>query len=97
MTRFEQRTFYQTPAWRRASRACRARAGWLCERCEAEGFTEAARVAHHRIPLDAGGAKLAESNLEALCKICHSEAHNRGPSEEQRAWSKYLSHLRKTI
>ena len=97
MTRIEQRKFYQTPAWRRASRACRERAGWLCERCKAEGFTEAAALAHHRIALDAGGAKLADSNLESLCRRHHEAQHDRGPTEEQRAWSKYLSHLRKTI
>ena len=70
------------------------RAG-LCERCKAEGFTEAAAVAHHRIPLDAGGPKF--EGLQALCRRHHEALHNRGPSEEQRAWSKYLSHLRETI
>ena len=95
MTRIEQRKFYQTPAWRRASRACRARAGGLCERCKAEGFTEAAALAHHRIPLDAGGPKF--EGLEALCFRHHEAQHDRGPSEEQRAWSTYLSHLRETI
>ena len=43
----------------------------LCERCAAEGYTKGAAVAHHKTPLDAAGGaklKLAESNLEALCR-----------------------------
>ena len=95
MNRIEQKKFYQTPAWRRASRACRAAAGWLCVRCKAKGFTVAAALAHHKTPLDAGGAKFGP--LEALCRICHESEHGRAPNEEQRAWSKYLSHLRETI
>ena len=95
MTRNEQRKFYQTPAWRRASRACRARVNFLCERCAKNGFTVAARVAHHRTPLDAGGAKFGP--LEALCQICHESEHGRGPSQEQRAWSTYLAELRRKV
>ena len=95
MTRFEQRKFYQTTAWRRASRACRERAGWLCERCKAAGYTVGAAVAHHKTPLDAGGAKFGP--LEALCRICHEETHGRAPNEQQRAWSNYISHLRAPI
>ena len=94
MNRNEQRQFYQTPAWRKASKRYR----WehpLCERCKAKGFTVAAALAHHKTPLDAGGAKFGP--LEALCRICHEEAHNRAPNEQQRAWNAYLSHLRETI
>ena len=93
--RAEQRAFYATRKWRRASRACRYRAGWLCERCKAAGFTMPAEVAHHRTPLDAGGAKF--EGLEALCRLCHESEHNRGPNEEQRAWGKYIAELRRTI
>ena len=95
MNRIEQRKFYASPQWRRASRACRERAGWLCERCAAEGFTEAARVAHHRIPLDEGGPKF--EGLEALCRRHHEGLHDRGPSDEQRAWKEYISQQRGTI
>ena len=100
MTRLQQRRFYHTPAWRNASRACRARAGWLCERCKAEGFTEAARLAHHKTPLDAGGSKFGGRNgdgLEAICYRHHQEVHDRTPNLQRQAWSQYLSHLRKTI
>ena len=54
-----------------------------------------AEVAHHRTPLDAGGAKF--EGLEALCRLCHESEHNRGPNEEQRAWGKYIAELRRTI
>ena len=95
MTRFEQRAFYQTPAWRRASKSCRARAGWLCERCKPR--TVAAAVAHHVRPLDEDGAKLDQKNLMALCRDCHEEVHNRAPNEQQRAWGKYIAELREKI
>ena len=67
MNRAQQRAFYQGRDWRRASYACRERAGWLCEICKAEGFTKAAQLAHHVKPVLKGGAKLDEENLQALC------------------------------
>ena len=97
MNRATAREFYQSPTWRRAARACRARAGWLCVRCKAEGYTVAAALAHHRIPLDQNGPPLAETNLEAICHRHHQEAHGCEPNEEQRAWGKYVAELRRTI
>ena len=55
----------QVRAWRRASRLVVLAAGWLCVRCRAKGFTVAAALAHHRKPLEAGGAPLDVANLEA--------------------------------
>ena len=55
----------------------------------------AAALAHHKTPLDEGGAKFGA--LEALCRFCHESEHNRGPSEEQREWSMYIAELRRTI
>ena len=52
-------------------------------------------MAHHKVPLAAGGPKLSEGNLEALCRLCHESEHNRGPNEEQRAWGKYIAELRR--
>ena len=95
MTRHQQREFYQTRAWRRAARACRERAGWLCERCKAEGLTAAAAVAHHKTPLDKGGAKFGP--LIALCRTCHESEHDRAPSEQQKEWNEYIDKLRKRI
>ena len=57
-------------------------------------------MAHHRTALDAAGGaklKLAESNLEALCRECHEAHHDRGPSEQQREWGRYIAELRRTI
>ena len=84
-----------SPAWRRAAWACRERAGWLCERCAAQGLTVGAVLAHHKTPLNEGGAKFGP--LEALCRIHHESEHNRGPSEQQREWGKYIAELRRTI
>ncbi len=43
----------------------------LCERClEAGRYVPAAEV-HHKLALDKGGTN-DESNLQALCKSCHS-------------------------
>ncbi len=75
--------------------ACRAEAGWLCSRCKAEGFTEAAVLTHHRIPLDAGGPKF--EGLEALCRIHHEQSHDRAPSKQQQEWSVYIAELRRKI
>ena len=95
MTRAALQKFYQTPAWRKAARACRARAGWMCERCKSEGLTVAAALAHHKIPLDEGGPKF--EGLEALCRMHHEIEHNRQPNAQQREWGKYLAELRQTI
>ena len=75
--------------------ACRERSGFLFERCRRDGFTVGAQVAHHRTPLDAGGAKF--EGLEALCRICHESSHNRGPSKQQQEWSVYIAELRRKI
>ena len=63
----QRRKFYSSREWRRASYAARERAGFLCQRCKAEGFTKAAQLVHHVKPVSEGGAKLDEKNLQALC------------------------------
>ena len=55
----------------------------------------AATLAHHKTPLNDGGAKF--EGLEALCRICHEAEHDRAPNEQQREWGKYLAKLRRTI
>ena len=95
MKRIETQRFYNSRPWRNLSRACRARAGWLCENCKPR--TVAAVLAHHIKPITEGGAPLEISNTRALCFDCHSEIHNRAPNAEQRAWSIYLRELRNTI
>ena len=96
MTRAEQRRFYQSREWRRASYACRERARWLCGRCASEGFTKAAELAHHIKPVKDGGEKLAEENLEAICFTHHELEHGRA-NEQKRAWGRYLQELMDTL
>ena len=94
MTHAQQRKFYQSREWRRASYACRERAGWLCERCKPR--TVAAQLAHHINPVTEGGAKLDPENLEACCFPCHESLHGRA-SEARRDWTRYLQELMETI
>ena len=57
--------------WRRL-RANKLQIDPLCERCAAQGRTEAAREVHHRITIDEAPARRLDlSNLEALCIVCH--------------------------
>ena len=94
MNRAQQARFYQGREWRRASYACRERAGWLCERCKP--LTVAAALAHHIKPVSEGGDKLDPANLEALCFDCHETIHGR-VHPERREWTVFLQELRDTI
>ena len=57
-------------AWRKA-RARYIAKNPLCERCRGEGRLTPAQEVHHVKPLADGGTH-DESNLESLCKSCHS-------------------------
>lgn len=63
--------FYHTAAWQKF-RAIILRRG-VCERCG----IKIATVAHHKIPIDEGGAKLAFDNMLAVCRDCHERIHGR--------------------
>ncbi|WP_272878577.1 HNH endonuclease [Rothia nasimurium] len=43
----------------------------LCEQCQMDGRITPAQEVHHVLPLEHGGNH-DESNLQALCKPCHS-------------------------
>jgi 5-methylcytosine-specific restriction protein A len=58
-------------AWRRVRAAYVAKHP-LCELCLAEGILVPCEEVHHKAPLSDGGTH-AHSNLQALCKSCHSE------------------------
>lgn len=49
----------------------------VCARCG-----RAANVVHHIIPLEDGGDKYDDGNLEALCRICHEIHHGRAKCKE---------------
>ena len=52
----------------------------LCRLCAKHGLTTPAREVDHVVPIRRGGARLEVSNLQALCKSCHSSktARERG-------------------
>ena len=59
-------------AWRKL-RASILQAEPLCRRCAAEGRTRAAEEVHHQQPIaEAPARRLDPTNLEPLCKPCHS-------------------------
>ena len=88
------RSQYQTiPArqWARVRRRVLDRDGYRCRACNRQGRLEV----HHVIPLEKGGAPLAESNLLTLCRGCHIAEHIRGKDDgiNRCAWRQYLREL----
>ena len=88
------RSQYQTVPrrqWARVRRAVFIRDGYRCRACGAPGKLEC----HHVIPLEKGGAPLAESNLLTLCRGCHIAEHIRGTDDgiNRCAWRQYLLEL----
>ena len=72
--------FYKSRAWQRTSRAYAKSVGGLCERCAAKGLPVAGQIVHHRTPLTPENihdtaVTLAWSNLELLCRDCHTACH----------------------
>lgn len=57
--------------WQRVRAAYIARHP-LCERCEAGGYTQEARLVHH---IDRNARNNNFSNLESLCNECHDIEH----------------------
>lgn len=45
-----------------------------CEECLKEGIYVPVEHVHHRVPLSEGGTN-DDSNLESVCKSCHSRIH----------------------
>ena len=43
----------------------------LCRRCASLGYTTAATLVDHILPIADGGAVLDEENLQSLCIRCH--------------------------
>ena len=54
----------------------------LCERCLRNGLVVPAEIVHHKIELTPNNINnpditLSYDNLEAVCRECHSDIHNR--------------------
>jgi hypothetical protein len=70
----EQRAFYSSAAWTRASLQHRAKEP-LCRRCHDNGIIKAVEMVHHNPPLEVllaeGKSPLNDEYLESLCNNCH--------------------------
>jgi len=49
----------------------------FCVTCEENQYIVAATLIHHKTPLDEGGSKYSEDNLQALCNDCHEKKHGK--------------------
>lgn len=64
--------FYHTPQWRKL-RALKIKNNPLCLHCERKGYLNPATEVDHIIPIvDDQSLALDYSNLQSLCKSCHS-------------------------
>ena len=65
------RTFYNSRLWQ-AVRENKLSDYPICEECERDERISPASEVDHITPLSSGGAQLDRSNLQSLCKPCHS-------------------------
>lgn len=81
------RKFYSSKAWENKSKAYR-KAHPLCERCLKKGIYTRSTCVHHKVHINQDNYRdihilFGDSNLEALCDLCHAEEHSkRKPSFE---------------
>lgn len=74
--------FYGTKKWKECRNAFFIAKNGLCERCLARGKYTPAEIAHHIVPLSPENINdpnitLNWSNLQALCRDCHAEVHDK--------------------
>jgi len=68
----DNQRFYNSRKWRNKAKSHKAR-NPLCIECLAEGKTSLAEVTDHINPIDKGGDKFADSNLQSLCHYHHNK------------------------
>lgn len=66
-----RRKVYASAAWKRLRRSVLAGEP-LCRNCLGAGRVQAGREVDHVRPMAWGGAPFARSNLQVLCRPCHS-------------------------
>ena len=77
--------FYCSAAWRKLRQAVLNEKP-LCKHCEARGIVTAASEVHHiKRRRDYPELSLVRSNLEALCKPCHSSETLREINRDRRS------------
>ena len=74
-------SLYKSAAWERCRKSYLQSVGGLCERCLKSGQYNPAVIVHHKIHITPENITnpeitLSHSNLEALCRKCHGEAHS---------------------
>ena len=74
-SKYGNKSFYDSPAWKRVSTAYMSSKNYICERCG-----KPAQICHHKIWLNATNVHdpmiaLNPDNLEALCIDCHNAEH----------------------
>ncbi len=66
----EREKFYDSPAWRKL-RAFKMNLNPACELCLAKGKLVRAYMVDHITPINQGGDRLDQNNLQSLCNSCH--------------------------
>lgn len=64
--------FYNSWAWRKLRKLFLDK-NPLCKHCEENDEVVKATVADHILPINSGGERLDEENLQALCERCHNK------------------------
>ncbi len=73
--------FYNSWPWRKFAKRFKIN-NPLCVECERNDLVVPVKVVDHIVAINAGGAKLDESNCQSLCESCH----NRKSSNESRGY-----------
>jgi 5-methylcytosine-specific restriction protein A len=63
--------FYNSSQWRRFAKVYK-RMNPLCVECEKNGIVTAVYVADHIKPINQGGERYDEANIQSLCETCHN-------------------------
>lgn len=88
MSKEFSRKFYSSQAWNNCRSAYMESAHHLCERCLSKGIMTPAEIVHHKIELtpdniDNPLITLNSDNLEAVCRECHAQIHEKYHSKKR--------------
>ena len=77
----ESKRFYGSSAWQRLRVAKLAETPW-CESCMTRGDLTPAHLVHHTVEIDEDSSLACEpTNLESMCRSCHSRLHATQPHD----------------
>lgn len=68
---YDNDKFYKTTAWRKLQRYHMAKQPY-CVVCMKQGIVRRGEIVDHIKEISDGGEKLADSNLQTLCRACHN-------------------------